>query len=126
LSNSIDSIQLTMLHLILSFLFGLNTCLETTVSTPYYSSSVAYSLKELTTRGLPSISSVTPPGTTDYFANVDIPSREMMNLTHPYCFFKEAMETWCCGENRSECPLEPRANSRITPYTYCLITEVVC
>lgn len=96
------------------------------VSTPYYKSSLEYSLKELTNRGLASVTKFAPPGFTFYVANIDIPSREVMNLSHPHCYFKEQMETYCCGENRSLCPLEPRANSRIKPYSYCLVSEIVC
>jgi hypothetical protein len=97
------------------------------VATPYYSSSVEYSLETLTKRGLPSIASVTPPGYTDYLANIEIPSHEVLNLSFPYCFFKQEMEDWCCGENRSAClPVQPRANSRLVPYSYCFITEKVC
>ncbi len=70
---------------------------------------------------------ITPPGTTDYFAFVDIPSRvDVLNLSFPYCYFKQTMEDFCCLENRSLCPLKPRANSRINPYVYCIVSEIVC
>jgi hypothetical protein len=108
-------------------LFSLTYMHENTVGTPYYTSSEAYSLKVLNERGLPSIAQVSPPGTIYYFANIDIPSREMLNLTSPYCYFKEIMEDWCCGDNKSAClPLQPRANSRLVPYSYCIVTEKVC
>lgn len=108
------------------FFFGVIECISGVTSTAYYTSSTSYSLRELTNRGLPAVTKVTPPGFTTFIANIDIPSREVLNLTIPHCYFKETMETWCCGENKSACPLNPFQNSRITPYSYCIVSEIVC
>jgi hypothetical protein len=83
-----------------------------------YTSSHQYSPNYLTFVGFPLVSSIVPIEYIEY----DIIDRKTLNLSFPYCKFRQTVFNWCCNYSEKICPPDPNT-SVVDIYSYCIISE---
>lgn len=83
-----------------------------------YTNSYKYSSKFLSSVGFPLVSSIVPIEYIQY----DIIYRKTLNLSFPYCKFRQTVFNWCCNSSEKVCPPDPNT-SFVDIYSYCIISE---